>query len=449
MRAPLLLPLLVISAACASEPAPEGGRGAVDDYDLVEALGGQVPANGWVTQALSVNVTSDVTVSLTWTGTNDLNVFLYDPSGALVAYKNGVQKPEVVTFDAAAPGAWVIGIKNKGTTATAYTLTTSVVPLEGMSESGSPAVASPTTPIVTDLNAGGGNKLGELSGMARSDTYPGFVWMHRDGHQTEDRREFFAMKVVGRTLQPFTGAIGAAPTRRFTFGATVKNTNWEELAVAPDVRDGAGPSIYIGDIGNNGGGRNSYQVYQFAEPNPTGASTTVNTLEATWKFAYPASAKIGAEYPNCESMFVLDRNIYIVTKESQPRVYRFPDGFASAPGTVHTLVPVVNGGTVRVVGATSNPSYAQWNRARTRFVMGNHGNFKVWTMPATTLTGDALVRRMLLDPANAPKFAKQISTDTTAAMNAEAATFDGGTDDVLIGTESKRLYHWPAANYER
>ena len=436
--------MALVLAACASDPeaAPP---------DLVADVGGQVAANGWVTQPLAVNVSSDLTVSLTWTGSNDLNLFVYDPSGTLVAYKNGVAKPEIVTVDAAAPGAWLIGIKNKGTTATTFTVTTTVIPLEGDSESGSPAVASPQTPIVADLNAGGGNKLGELSGMAHSDTHPGFVWMHRDGHQTEDRRELFAMKVVGRKVVAFTGAIGSAPTRRFTFGGgvTIKNTNWEELAVGVDVRDGAGPSIFIGDIGNNNGGRNAYQVYQFAEPDPTGASSTVAALEATWKFAYPASAKIGAEYPNCESMFVLDRNIYIVTKESQPRVYRFPDGFAAAPGTTHTLVPVVNGSTVRVVGGAGNPSYAQLNRARTRFVMGNHGSFKVWTLAATALTGDALVRRMLLDPANTPKFTKQISTDTTPSMNAEGATFDGGTDDVLIGTESKRLYHWPAANYER
>jgi hypothetical protein len=34
-------------------------------------------------------------------------------------------------------------------------------------------------------------------------------------------------------------------------------------------------------------------------------------------------------------------------------------------------------------------------------------------------------------------------------MNAEGATFDLGSDDVLFGTESKRVYHWPAASYQQ
>ena len=38
---------------------------------------------------------------------------------------------------------------------------------------------------------------------------------------------------------------------------------------------------------------------------------------------------------------------------------------------------------------------------------------------------------------------------TPWTMNAEGATFDAGSDDVVFGTESKRVYHWPAANYQK
>lgn len=322
---------------------------------------------------------------------------------------------------------------------------------EDSGDGASPALVDPTVPIAPDLNAGSVNSLGELSGMVKSVQFPGFVWMHRDGHQTEPRIELFAMKVSGRRLVSFSGASGTYPTRRFGFGGglPIDNNNWEEIALGTDLRDGDGQSLYIGDIGNNKGGRNNYQIYQLAEPNPTGSSSTISSLQATWRFAYPSSAKIGDKYPNCEAMFLLDRNLYIVTKEGQPRVYRFPDGFYNSPGAMHTLVQVVNGGTTRVVGAASTPSYAQFNQARTRLVMGNHKVFKIWILGPNSLTGDALVRRMLLDPALPPSHTRTISKDTSPKMNAEAATFDAGSDDVLIGTESKRIYHWPAANYQQ
>lgn len=431
--------------------AVEDGEGA--DLGIIEAVESSIGPDQWVTHAIPVPTTSDIEVTLDWSGSADLNLFLYDPSGTAVDASNSTTaRPEVVARDAAAAGEWMVGIKNKSTTLTAaYALSITVVPLGDASAPGSPAVASPGTPIVPDLNTGTSNRLGELSGMVRSVQYPGFVWMHRDGHQTEMREELFAMKLSNRRLVAFTGSSGTYPTRRFTFasGVAVDNKNWEEIALGPDVRDGAGQSLYIGDVGNNGGGRNSYQVYQLAEPNPAGSSGTIAALEATWKFAYPSSAKIGTEFPNCEAMFLLDRNIYIVTKESQPRIYRFPDGYYNAPGSTHTLIQVVNGATTRVVGAQSNPSYAQLNQARSRFVMGSHRTFKIWVLGQSGLAGDALVRKMLLDPASPPKYTKAISADTSPAMNAEGATFDASTDDVVFGTESKRVYHWPAANYQQ
>jgi hypothetical protein len=437
--------------ACEVGPVVEDGE--ADDLGTIEAVDSSIGPDRWVTHTVAVAATSDIEITLDWSGSANLNLFLYDPSGALVDASNSTTAmPEVVTRDAAAAGEWVVGIKNKSTTLTAsYQLDISVVPLGDDSDPGSPAVPDPRIPIAADLNAGTSNKLGELSGMIRSAQYPGFVWMHRDGHQTEMREELFAMKLSNRKLVAFTGSSGTHPTRRFTFasGVAIDNKNWEEIALGPDVRDQAGQSLYIGDVGNNTGSRNSYQIYQLAEPNPTGSSTTIGSLEATWKFAYPSSAKIGDDFPNCEAMFLLDRNIYIVTKESQPRIYRFPDGYTSAPGTTHTLVQVVNGGTTRVVGAPGNPSYGQLNRARSRFVMGNHQNFKIWLLGSSGLAGDALVRKMLLDPSAPPRYAKAISADTSPSMNAEGATFDAGSDDVVFGTESKRVYHWPAANYQK
>lgn len=316
------------------------------------------------------------------------------------------------------------------------------------------SVADPTVPIASDLNAGSQNQLGEISGLAASPNYPGFVWMHRDGYAADPAsREFlYVMKIVNRELVPFTSSTGTYPTREFSFaaGLAIKNNNWEDMAVGPDVRDGAGISIYIGDIGNNTGGRALYQIYQFAQPNPAGTSSTINALQATWKFSYPLSAKLAdGSYPNCETMFLLDGMLYIVTKESNPRIYRFPANFQSSPGTTHTLVQVTNGATTTVVGPVSNPSFAKFTPDGTRLMIGNHKYFWVYTLPANSLAGDALVKAMLLTPANDYAWTRAIG-DLIAHpnLNSEGGTFENGTRNVIIATESKMVYHWPQASYE-
>jgi len=324
----------------------------------------------------------------------------------------------------------------------------------GPVEQRSQAALDPTVPIASDLNAGSQNELGETSGLATSPNYPGFIWMHRDGYAADPAsREFlYVMKVVNRELVPFTSSTGTYPTRKFSFAADVaiKNINWEDIAVGPDVRDGSGISIYIGDIGNNTGGRALYQIYQFAQPNPTGTSSTINALQATWKFSYPSSAKLSTgDYPNCETMFLLDGMLYIVTKESNPRIYRFPTNFESSPGTTHTLVQVTNGDTTTVVGPVGNPSFAKFSPDRTRFMIGTHKYFWVYALPTHSYTGDALVKAMLLTPTNNYDWTQAIGNLTTYPnLNSEGGTFEVGTKNIIIATESKMVYHWPQASYE-
>lgn len=316
------------------------------------------------------------------------------------------------------------------------------------------AALDPTVPIASDLNAGSQNELGELSGLAASPNYPGFIWMHRDGYAADPAsREFlYVMKVVNRELVPFTSSTGTYPTRKFSFAAdlVIKNINWEDIAVGLDVRDGAGTSIYIGDIGNNNGGRAVYQIYQFAQPNPTGTSSTINALQATWKFSYPLSAKLSnGDYPNCETMFLLDGMLYIITKESDPRIYRFPTGFASSPGATHTLVQVTNGATTTVVGPVGNPSFASFTPDGTRFMIGTHKYFWVYTLPTNSYNGDALVKAMLLTPTNNYDWTRAIGDLITYPnLNSEGGTFEVGTRNIIIATESKMVYHWPQVSYE-
>lgn len=320
---------------------------------------------------------------------------------------------------------------------------------------GSDALAvDPEVPIAPDLNKNKSHNLGEASGMVASPNHAGFVWIHRDGLSTDrvSRERLYAAKIVNRKLVPFTGATGTYPTREFTFanGLALENINWEDIAIGKNAISDAGTSLYIGDVGNNKGSRNAYKIYQFAEPNPTASSAVVPALQATYKFAYPTSAKLSnGEWPNCETMFYLDRNLYIVTKESDPRVYRFPTSFHAQPNATHTLVPVVNGGTTRVVGAVGNPSYASFSSDRARFVIGGHKQFYVYEVSQPTLTGDALVKSVLLTPGS-PEDANHAIASASAfpKLNTEGGTYVFGTHDVLLVTEGKLMFHWPAADAE-
>ena len=309
-------------------------------------------------------------------------------------------------------------------------------------------------PIASNLNEGSVNSLGETSGLAASTTYPGFIWMHRDGYAADrpSRERLYVMKVVNRKLTSFTGGSGTFPTREFTIASSlpVENLNWEDMTAGDDVRSGAGASLYIGDIGNNSGGRNSYKIYQVAEPNPTGSNTTIASLQATWRFAYPTSARLAnGDYPNCETMFLLDRNLYIVTKESSPRIYRFPTTFYENPGATHTLVQVTNGATTRIVRSVSQPSYGGFSADHQRFMIGAHARFFVYTLAANTLKGDALVKAMLLTPGRKEAFAHDVSDRAKyPKLNTEGATFEVGTKNIVFATEGKMVFHWPQSEIE-
>lgn len=95
------------------------------------ALTTTIAANAWVTHTFAVTAVSDIDAVLDWTNTTvNLNLFLYDPTGALVVYSNGPStRPETVSYEGATPGTWTIGIKNKSSTSTVYSLSVTATPL--------------------------------------------------------------------------------------------------------------------------------------------------------------------------------------------------------------------------------------------------------------------------------------------------------------------------------
>src|SRR6266576_4624598 len=87
---------------------------------------GSVDAAGASWKAFLVDVTapSAISASLDWTTTSaNLNLFLYDPTGAQVAMTTSTTKrPETITYNAQQSGSWKLGVKAK-TGASAFTLT--------------------------------------------------------------------------------------------------------------------------------------------------------------------------------------------------------------------------------------------------------------------------------------------------------------------------------------
>ena len=120
-------------AGCA--PAT-GGDDALESTQLkldnqTSTVTGTLSSTGvsWVTHALSLDAPGSLDVRLDWaTASADLNLFFYDPSGAVIASANGTTaRPEVLHVEIPAAGAYKVGIKCK-TGSTGYTLRTDFAP---------------------------------------------------------------------------------------------------------------------------------------------------------------------------------------------------------------------------------------------------------------------------------------------------------------------------------
>ena len=73
----------------------------------------------------------------------------------------------------------------------------------------------------------------------------------------------------------------------------------------------------------------------------------------------------------------------------------------------------------------------------------------IWVLGANSDTGDALVRNMLLTPSRPPDYTKTIDPTPVSALNTEGGTWESGTKNLILGSESRMVYHWPQARYEQ
>jgi hypothetical protein len=170
--------------------------------------------------------------------------------------------------------------------------------------------------------------VAEASGIAAA---AGALWTHNDS----DAPILFRVDANGR-VTPVTVA-----------GAEVRD--WEDVASAwcPTTTKGVTGEtcLYIADIGDNRGSRQSITIYQVPVPAPGMAST--KTAEA-YHATYP-------DHPHdAEALLFAKTGTFIITKEVPARVYQF--GTSLKPGETSrlTFVRALNE-KVRITGAAASP----------------------------------------------------------------------------------------------
>ena len=179
-----------------------------------------------------------------------------------------------------------------------------------------------------------GEPVSEASGLVESRTDPGTFYTHDD---SGGEAAVYVLADDGTVVatQPVAGVV---------------NRDWEDIALGPDR---AGRSIYIGEIGDNGGSRTSISVYRIPEPDLRGLApggSLPPVIPEIVDLVYPDGPR------DAEAMLVDPSNgdIYVITKrEERSRVYR-----ASAPrfeGETVTLERVGDLATGGVVGADVCP----------------------------------------------------------------------------------------------
>ena len=148
----------------------------------------------------------------------------------------------------------------------------------------------------------------EASGIAASRKNPGVLWTHND---SGDRSRIYALNTQGNHLGVYT------------INGIIAARDWEDIAVGPGPVPGE-QYIFIGDIGDNYGGRNLKYIHRVVEPTVRSTQTAIETTlsdVATITFEYPDGNR------DAETVMVdpLTKDIYVVSKrETHVRVYRIP-----------------------------------------------------------------------------------------------------------------------------
>jgi len=169
--------------------------------------------------------------------------------------------------------------------------------------------------------------LPEASGAALSRRTPGVIWSHNDSGQPMLHAIDTAGQSRGRVRIP---------------NATVQD--WEDVSVAACP---GGSCLYVADIGDNDRARRSITIYRIPEPQP---QDTASAQADVFTAVYPDGAH------DAEALFVSADDLFIVTKDENAVVYRFPKPLSAAAAM--TLERVSELPLRRVTDAETSPDGA-------------------------------------------------------------------------------------------
>jgi len=173
-------------------------------------------------------------------------------------------------------------------------------------------------------------EVDEASGLAVSSFDPGILWSHND----DSGGDFDVFAVNGEG-----GMVAGIDLDGVDF------IDWEDMAGGPCPQDASVHCLYIGDIGDNLGARQSLSVYAFPEPDPREGDVEIDDVLAM-ELTYPDGAH------NSEALFVgSDSRVYLLTKEAnQFRLYAtdFSEGVRVLEYFATVEVP---SGAIRIVTA--------------------------------------------------------------------------------------------------
>ena len=133
----------------------------------------------------------------------------------------------------------------------------------------------------------------EASGLAVSRRTPGLLWSHNDS---------------GNATVLF--AISSEGTVRRQVRVPVRTRDWEDVSAG---RCASNDCLYIADIGDNRAERRQVQIYRVPEP-------AAGDVETAAPEVFNATYADGPH--NAEAMFVIDSDLFIVTRDRTGGVYR-------------------------------------------------------------------------------------------------------------------------------
>lgn len=217
-------------------------------------------------------------------------------------------------------------------------------------------------------------RLKELSGLAASRRFPGWMWAHND---SGSNARLFLLDSVGRV-------------RAVVKLLNAQAVDWEDIAVAGGARDS---SVTVADCGDNKRERSAIALYRFREadlPLPLSlmqaapeAALEVNVLASSLRLRYPEAEGAQDAEALCASA---DGSLLLVTKSTKPsRFYlaRWPEGTTGGEQVLQLVAEKQFGSTVPghrhvreqlVTGADVSPEGS-------RLALMTYAALYIWKLP--------------------------------------------------------------------